>query len=518
MDYWGSGTMVVVTSASPAAPTLFPLIPSEDTSNSETVNIGCLAKDYLPQTITFVWNDRTNTSIGAANSMTFPPIFNPTGTYTTSTQASVPATDWNNMHPFYCNAEHSSGNKVKKVVRSTILIPIEPQMIVRAPPLKAFSSQYLNSTISCTAVHPCKQKTTLQWLREEVVVDSDFTTTKPIPDGNNNECRTISELVVLKSEWMADKRFSCHVQSESFNNTLEINKQSFCDCPDHTDDVRVETIRPSYAEMFQSSKAQLTCKVYGIPYSADISLLDITWTQGPEKKPLVTKMQPGIDNENDMQYVTATAEVCVTDWNSGEIFYCKADFPGVFPKPIERELRKHIGGTPSAPSVYLLPPPPEQVALKEKVTLTCFVKGFYPDDIFVQWMQNGQLLKPEEYYTSDPILESKMPEKYFIYSKLDISQNNWSNGDIWTCAVGHEALPVNVTQKTIDKNTGEIATPSVFRSQTRTCQKDSVFFHSFIVIIIKDLTFPSFFVKDILEGVMCSLALCFGHPVPFELN
>ncbi|KAF7235451.1 Immunoglobulin alpha-2 heavy chain [Varanus komodoensis] len=275
---------------SPAAPTLFPLIPSEDTSNSETVNIGCLAKDYLPQTITFVWNDRTNTSIGAANSMTFPPIFNPTGTYTTSTQASVPATDWNNMHPFYCNAEHSSGNKVKKVVRSN--------------------------------------------------------------------------------------------------------------CPDHTDDVRVETIRPSYAEMFQSSKAQLTCKVYGIPYSADISLLDITWTQGPEKKPLVTKMQPGIDNENDMQYVTATAEVCVTDWNSGEIFYCKADFPG---------------GTPSAPSVYLLPPPPEQVALKEKVTLTCFVKGFYPDDIFVQWMQNGQLLKPEEYYTSDPILESKMPEKYFIY-------------------------------------------------------------------------------------------------------
>ncbi|KAF7235453.1 Ig mu chain C region [Varanus komodoensis] len=182
--------------------------------------------------------------------------------------------------------------------------------------------------------------------------------------------------------------------------------------------VNVETIRPSFADIFKKDSAKLTCKLSNVPSHANFSSLDVTWTQGLNKKPLETKLGQPMDQENGLQYIEATATVYTAEWNS------KSSFP---------------------PSVYILPP--SELTLKEIGTLTCLVKGFYPGDIFVQWLHNDQPVSDEDYFTSKPTMESKTPERFFAYSMLNINPQNWRSGDMYSCLVAHEALPINTTQK-----------------------------------------------------------------------
>ncbi|NXP67148.1 IGHE protein, partial [Chloropsis cyanopogon] len=45
------------------------------------------------------------------------------------------------------------------------------------------------------------------------------------------------------------------------------------------------------------------------------------------------------------------------------------------------------------PSVYLLPPPAEELSsARPTLTLTCLVRGFFPDSIDVQWQKNQENL------------------------------------------------------------------------------------------------------------------------------
>ncbi|NXN63852.1 IGHG protein, partial [Himantopus himantopus] len=42
-----------------------------------------------------------------------------------------------------------------------------------------------------------------------------------------------------------------------------------------------------------------------------------------------------------------------------------------------------------APSVYLLGPPAEELSgNRATLSLTCLVRGFYPEDISVEWQKN----------------------------------------------------------------------------------------------------------------------------------
>ncbi|NXV06216.1 HVC1 protein, partial [Cettia cetti] len=45
------------------------------------------------------------------------------------------------------------------------------------------------------------------------------------------------------------------------------------------------------------------------------------------------------------------------------------------------------------PSVYLLPPPAEEISgPRPTLSLTCLVRGFFPENIDVQWQKNQENL------------------------------------------------------------------------------------------------------------------------------
>uniref|UniRef100_A0A8C5W4F0 Ig-like domain-containing protein n=1 Tax=Microcebus murinus TaxID=30608 RepID=A0A8C5W4F0_MICMU len=108
------------------------------------------------------------------------------------------------------------------------------------------------------------------------------------------------------------------------------------------------------------------------------------------------------------------------------------------------------------PQVHLLPPPSEELALNELVSLTCLVRGFSPEQVLVRWLRGSQELPPGDYLTWPSRQEPGQGASTFaVTSVLRVTAESWKNGDNFSCMVGHEALPRAFTQKTIDRLSGK---------------------------------------------------------------
>lgn len=107
------------------------------------------------------------------------------------------------------------------------------------------------------------------------------------------------------------------------------------------------------------------------------------------------------------------------------------------------------------PLVHLLPPPSEEVGLNELVTLTCLVRGFRPKDVLVLWLHENQQLPREDFVTWSSVSEPGQGDTYTVSSTLRVDAEVWRKGDNFSCLVGHEALPQNFTQKTINRLLGK---------------------------------------------------------------
>nr|4JO2_H Chain H, monoclonal anti-HIV-1 gp120 V3 antibody R56 heavy chain [Oryctolagus cuniculus]4JO2_I Chain I, monoclonal anti-HIV-1 gp120 V3 antibody R56 heavy chain [Oryctolagus cuniculus] len=108
-DLWGPGTLVIVSSGQPKAPSVFPLAPCCGDTPSSTVTLGCLVKGYLPEPVTVTWNSGTLTN----GVRTFPSVRQSSGLYSLSSVVSVTSSS----QPVTCNVAHPATNtKVDKTV------------------------------------------------------------------------------------------------------------------------------------------------------------------------------------------------------------------------------------------------------------------------------------------------------------------------------------------------------------------------------------------------------------------
>ncbi|XP_060112508.1 uncharacterized protein LOC132584623 [Heteronotia binoei] len=455
-----------------SAPSLFPLIvPSESIPSNGLVTVGCLAKDVMPDVVSFTWNDQNNVSIDANYVKQLPSVFNPSGTFTSSSQVAISANDWRNFEPFYCKATNKAGTGVVRVTRQTSCL--KPEMIIRAPRLEDFENSDPNATIVCMAVNLQTDRATVQWLKDGHALNSGFATTGPAVMGRDGY-RIISELTVDKRDWVSDKTFSCEVHNKNFTSIKNISKSLVCDTGPCTElKVQVKTIPPSFTDIYLTKSAKITCRISNIPYDQDLKELEVIWTRERDNTQLETITGLATAQEdNAFIFVDATATVCPEEWDSGDTFKCKVTIPSLLPTAETRTLQKLKGSTYQAPAVYVLPPPSEQLDLQETATITCLIKGFYPNDFFVKWLRNDEPMGDSEYFISKPIQESKTPERYFTSSMLNVNEQDWSYGARYTCVVGHEALPLQTTQKTVDKNTGKptlVNVSLVLSETTKTC-------------------------------------------------
>nr|AHM27288.1 sGP4-Tm:pFc [synthetic construct] len=160
--------------------------------------------------------------------------------------------------------------------------------------------------------------------------------------------------------------------------------------------------------------------------------------------------RPMEEQFNSTYRVVSVLPIQHQDWLKGKEFKCKVNNKDLL-SPITRTISKATGPS-RVPQVYTLPPAWEELS-KSKVSITCLVTGFYPPDIDVEWQSNGQQEPEGNYRTTPP--QQDVDGTYFLYSKLAVDKVRWQRGDLFQCAVMHEALHNHYTQKSISKTQGK---------------------------------------------------------------
>ncbi|NXW20904.1 SIRBL protein, partial [Circaetus pectoralis] len=95
-----------------------------------------------------------------------------------------------------------------------------------------------------------------------------------------------------------------------------------------------------------------------------------------------------------------------------------------------------------SPSVSVVADVPSPVEVNKTMNFTCHVKGFYPGDVAVTWLENGMEIKVEN--ISQPV---ETPRGLFeLRSLVEVQATEEKNGSVFTCRVVHDAQdPVSGT-------------------------------------------------------------------------
>uniref|UniRef100_H9GZT5 Ig-like domain-containing protein n=1 Tax=Equus caballus TaxID=9796 RepID=H9GZT5_HORSE len=188
----------------------------------------------------------------------------------------------------------------------------------------------------------------------------------------------------------------------------------------------------------------VTCVVVDVGH--DFPDVQFNWyVDGVETHTATT--EPKQEQNNSTYRVVSILAIQHKDWLSGKEFKCKVNNQAL-PAPVQKTISKPTG-QPREPQVYVLAPHRDELS-KNKVSVTCLVKDFYPTDIDIEWKSNGQPEPETKYSTTPAQLDSD--GSYFLYSKLTVETNRWQQGTTFTCAVMHEALHNHYTEKSVSKS------------------------------------------------------------------
>lgn len=117
------------------------------------------------------------------------------------------------------------------------------------------------------------------------------------------------------------------------------------------------------------------------------------------------------------------------------------------------------GGDPQRPSVFLLAPA-EQTS-DNTVTLTCYVKDFYPKDVLVAWLVDDELVErtsSSALYQFNTTSQIQSGRTYSVYSQLTFSNDLWKNEEVvYSCVVYHESMikSTKILMRTIDRTSNQ---------------------------------------------------------------
>uniref|UniRef100_A0A8C3ITC2 Ig-like domain-containing protein n=1 Tax=Chrysemys picta bellii TaxID=8478 RepID=A0A8C3ITC2_CHRPI len=259
-----------------------------------------------------------------------------------------------------------------------------------------------------------------------------------------------SQVTVPASSWESDT-YRCTVEHHSTtkqDHALVGVLPAPCPTPPHN--IRVLLVPPSPAALYVAQSPMLTCLVFNLPNDSG---LRVVWSH--DKPGSIDYDALTLTNQSNGTFTASNSMPIFTrDWEAGESFTCKVEHSAL-PSPIVNSISKKPGRR-SGPGIYLLRPHNEELSSSEdSVSLTCLVRGFFPEDISVQWMKNHKPNESLEYLTTPPIKDGDGDPNFFLYSKLKVSKASWNSGDIYTCMVIHEALQMKFTQRSVSKVSGK---------------------------------------------------------------
>uniref|UniRef100_A0A4W6EQ67 Ig-like domain-containing protein n=1 Tax=Lates calcarifer TaxID=8187 RepID=A0A4W6EQ67_LATCA len=128
------------------------------------------------------------------------------------------------------------------------------------------------------------------------------------------------------------------------------------------------------------------------------------------------------------------------DWIKGIKHYCIVELKDAF-EPYKKLYESNTGQTLLRPSVFMMPP----VEHKEKVTLTCYVKDFSPQEVFISWLVDDEAAdsKTYKFSTTNPVENNG---SYSAYGQLSLSLEQWKDKDMV-----YSSIVRSIGQRTFEK-------------------------------------------------------------------
>uniref|UniRef100_A0A8D0KXV5 Ig-like domain-containing protein n=1 Tax=Strix occidentalis caurina TaxID=311401 RepID=A0A8D0KXV5_STROC len=210
---------------------------------------------------------------------------------------------------------------------------------------------------------------------------------------------------------------------------------------------RVTMVPPSLEDLFLSQNATVACVATNLKSFQDVKF---SWSRSGGQT-LEVATGPVEELPNGLYRLSSLLKICADEWNSGETFTCTVTIPELG-DAVVKSIKKDTGPTGPPPSVFVFPPPAEELANQETATLTCLATGFRPGDILVTWTQEDRPVSSGSFLNFGPEEDGGA---FTLYSMLEVPVAAWQRGDHFACVVGHEGIPLNFVQKTLDKSVGK---------------------------------------------------------------
>nr|AAC12881.1 immunoglobulin heavy chain [Hydrolagus colliei] len=453
LDYWGQGTMLTVTDATPTAPSLYALLPTCGSPPLEgQLTFGCLAADFSPEPATFSWTSKGHPIANKGQVKSYPPVLSKAGFYTASSQLTIEASQ---VDIFNLCCQVKSSIWLDGDICFPVVQPSPPVVLLTqtSPEDIALINQ---ATLLCSVSGFRPDKLIVDWLKDGKAVTSGIETSPSLKDNGNFS--TDSRLTIPAKDWRWDVVYSCRVTHDPSQTLIIKNITNWN--PECLGEVKVSFLPPSPKQVLLGDTVTLTCVVTEAP-----SGVNVTWTQGHMARQSARESRSA-------QRVTSELNVSTREWNGGKEFECVANHVDML-TPKRGTISKKPDQDTNRPSVYLLLPSPEELSAHQWVTLTCLVKEFAPKEIFVEWAVNDQAIDASQ-YTNTEAMAANTSHNYSMYSMLSVSAGDWDKGNTYSCVVGHRSFNSSKTlTRYVNKTSGKptfVNVSLVLVDTVKTCQ------------------------------------------------
>ncbi|XP_032094592.1 H-2 class II histocompatibility antigen, E-S beta chain-like isoform X2 [Thamnophis elegans] len=116
-------------------------------------------------------------------------------------------------------------------------------------------------------------------------------------------------------------------------------------------------------------------------------------------------------------------------WKAGVDFFCRNNYEGL--------QRNSVVGQRAKPTVTISPTKMEPDS--PNIILLCIATGFYPVEIEIQWLKNGQPEKEGVAYGEE------LQNGDWTYQLMVMLETQPQRGDVYTCKVEHASLEAPIT-------------------------------------------------------------------------
>nr|XP_046271486.1 immunoglobulin heavy constant mu isoform X4 [Scatophagus argus] len=419
--------MVTVTSATPQPPTVFPLMQC-DAATADTITVGCLATGFIPSSLTYAWSKN---GVALTDFIQYPPVLE-NNLYTGVSEIRVRAQDWDNKEILQCAVTHTAGNNEVNITK--------PTLFYQSPTLKvlASSDEENEASFSCFANDFSPNTFEFKWLKNDKDIgnkkyEGTTLSTKRKYENGTVVYSAASLLVVPSSEWTSGTTFTCQFKGKGETGATLMNSSVIPSKPPcggcKTADVDITILGPRMEDIFKDSLGQIVCQV-------NVSKPSVSriWWENEFGKELVSSPQDAIKITTGV--FNLSLEITYEEWSQGVKRYCFVEHTE-WVEPTKRPFERNAGEQTLRPSVFMLPP--VQNSRKEMVTLTCYVKDFFPQDVLVTWLVDDEEAGPDyHFHTTNPVGHHG---SYSAYAQLSLSLDQWQNDDVvYSCVVHHESV------------------------------------------------------------------------------